>query len=369
MKVLVTGHRGYIGTVLTEMLVQRGHHVVGIDTDLYARCTFGQDSTSSVPSIECDIRELAPAQLETFDAILHLAGVCNDPLGDLLPETTFAINEKATVRLARLAVDAGVSRFVFSSTCSVYGAAVQDWVDEHTPVNPVTPYGISKYEAERGLLALASDTFSPVLLRSATAYGFSPRIRFDLVLNNLVAYALTSRRVFLKSDGMAWRPIVHIADISRAFIAALEAPREAVHGEIFNVGVTTENYRVREIAEIVRAVVPGSSITYAEGAGVDLRSYRVDCSKIAMQLPNFRPQWTAIAGAQELYARYSECGLGAEDFEGPRYQRLAYLKSLFSKGFLDTSLRWLPEAADWRRPGATPVRHAPLELGSQEAAQ
>jgi nucleoside-diphosphate-sugar epimerase len=331
------------------MLLDQGHHVVGIDSDLFARCTFGDETTSRVPAIDRDIRELSVAELRGFDAILHLAGVCNDPLGDLLPETTLAINERATIRLAELAVEAGVPRFVYSSSCSVYGSAVQDWVDETSPVNPVSPYGVSKYEAERGLSALASSRFSPVMLRSATAYGFSARIRFDLVLNNLVAYALTSKRVFLKSDGMAWRPIVHIADISRAFIAAMQAPRELVHGEVFNVGITTENYRVREIAEIVRATVPGSSVTYAEGAGADKRSYRVNCSKIAIRLPNFRPRWTATAGAVELYTRYSACGLAADDFEGPRYQRLAYLKSLFSRGFLDTSLRWLPEAAEWRR--------------------
>lgn len=349
MKILVTGHRGYIGTILTQLLLESGHHVVGIDTGLYAGCTFGLDTETSVPCIDSDIRDLTASQLAEFDAIAHLAGVCNDPLGDLLPETTYAVNERATIQLAECAIAAGVERFVFSSTCSVYGAATEEWVTETSPPNPVTPYGVSKYQAERGLLALASDNFSPVLLRSATAYGFSPRIRFDLVLNNLMAYAFTSKRVFLKSDGTAWRPIVHIADISRAFQAAIEAPREAVHCQVFNVGVTTENYRVREIAEIVRHTVPGSSITYAEGAGADKRSYRVDCSKIAMHLPNFRPQWTALAGAKELFARYSTVGLALEDFEGERYQRLAYLKSLLSSGFLDTSLRWLPPSDAWRR--------------------
>jgi len=341
MNILVTGHAGYIGTILTRMLLESGHQVVGIDTGLFEKCTFGIDPVP-IPCINCDIRDLTVTQLATFDAVAHLAGVCNDPLGDLLPETTFAINNDATIRLAELAREAGVRRFVFSSTCSVYGAALQDWVNETSPTNPVTPYGMSKYQAERGLLALATDDFSPVLMRSATAYGFSPRIRFDLVVNNLVAHAFTTKRVLLKSDGMAWRPLVHIADISRAFVAAIEAPREAVHCQVFNVGITAENYRVRDVAAIVRNTVPGSAIAYADGAKADNRSYRVDFSKIASQLPNFRPQWDVAGGAKELFASYSEFGLALEDFEGARYQRLAYLKSLLEAGILDTSLHWLP---------------------------
>jgi nucleoside-diphosphate-sugar epimerase len=340
MRVLVTGHRGYIGTVLVEMLIEAGHDVLGLDTLLYDECTFGTDQSSRIETLCGDVRELKPADLEGVDAIAHLAGVCNDPLGDLLPETTLDINYRATVRLGRIAKDAGVGRFVFSSSCSVYGAAGEDWVTESSPANPVTPYGCSKYQAECDLRQLADARFTPVFLRSATAYGFSSRIRFDLVLNNLMAYAFTRGSVYLKSDGKSWRPIVHIEDISRAFCAALEAPIESVRSEVFNVGITTENYQVRELAELVARIVPGSRIEYADGAGPDKRSYRVDCSKISRYLPNFKPQWTAARGARELHDKYSQFGLAAGDFDGARYQRLAYLKSLMASGMLDDNLRW-----------------------------
>jgi nucleoside-diphosphate-sugar epimerase len=340
MRILLTGHRGYIGSVLAELLNAAGHDVVGMDSALYEDCTFGADAASGISMLRRDIRELSAADLVGIDAIAHLAGVCNDPLGDLLPETTFEINHAATVRLAHLAKTSGVRRFVFSSTCSVYGAAGQEWVDESSPPAPITPYAASKWSAERDLRGLASAHFAPVFLRSATAYGFSPRIRFDLVLNNLTAHAFTSGKVLLKSDGMPWRPIVHIEDISRAFLAAIEAPVEVVHNEVFNVGITTENYRVRDIAQIVEETVPRARIEYAAGAGPDKRSYRVDCAKISRLLPNFRPQWTARRGAQELYEKYREHGLDLKDFEGARYQRLAYLQSLMAQGAIDRSLRW-----------------------------
>ncbi|HKJ31285.1 MAG TPA: SDR family oxidoreductase, partial [Balneolales bacterium] len=251
MKVLVTGHRGYIGTVLVPMLQNEGYVVVGLDSDLYRKCTFGEPLPSDVPSIIKDVRDVDEHDLEGFDAVLHLAGLSNDPLGDLNPELTKEINYRASVRLAELAKNAGVSRFVFSSSCSNYGAGGSDFLDETSELRPVTPYGESKVLVEKDVTELADDHFSPVFLRNATAYGASPRIRFDLVLNNLVAWAYTTGQVYLKSDGTPWRPIVHIEDISRAFLAALKAPKELIHNNTFNVGRTSENYRIREIAEIV----------------------------------------------------------------------------------------------------------------------
>jgi nucleoside-diphosphate-sugar epimerase len=339
MRVLVTGSHGYIGTVLAPMLMAEGHDVVGLDSDLYKQCTFG-NNLPNIPIIRKDIRDVDASDLEGFDAILHLAGLSNDPLGDLNPELTYDINHVASVRLAKLAKQVGITRFIFSSSCSNYGAAGENLVTEESQFNPVTPYGTAKVQVEQDVARLADDNFSPTFLRNATAYGVSPRLRFDLVLNNLVAWAYTTGLVYLKSDGSPWRPIVHIADISRAFIAVLHAPREVVHNQAFNVGTNSENYRIRELAEIVKETVPGCRIEFASDAGPDKRCYRVDCSKIARVLPEFKPQWSARKGAQELLDAYQKAGLTLDEFEGPKYQRIGHIKHLLATGRLDKTLRW-----------------------------
>jgi nucleoside-diphosphate-sugar epimerase len=339
MRVLVTGHTGYIGTVLVPMLQAEGHDVVGLDTDYFEACTFG-DGMPKVTEVRKDIRDVEASDLEGFDAVMHLGGLSNDPLGDLNPELTGEINHLASVRLAELAKEAGVSRYIFSSSCSNYGAAGQDFVDEGSDFNPVTPYGVSKVKVEQDVSGLADSSFSPTFLRNSTAYGVSPRLRFDLVLNNLVAWAYTTGLVYLKSDGTPWRPIVHIEDISRAFVAVLDAPRDVVHNEAFNVGRTEENYQIREIAAIVVDVVPNSRLEFAPEAGPDKRTYRVNCDKIQRVLPEFKPQWDARRGAEELLAAYQQIGLSLEEFEGPRYKRVAHIKELQSEGRLDGNLRW-----------------------------
>lgn len=339
MRVLVTGHKGYIGTVLVPMLLAAGHEVLGLDSDLYRSSTFG-DRIPSIPEVEKDVRDLTAKDVEGFEAVLHLAGLSNDPLGNLNPALTEEINHRATVRLGELAKQAGVSRYIFSSSCSNYGAGGDDWLNEESAFNPVTPYGVSKVKSEQDLAKLASDSFSPTFLRNSTAFGVSPRLRFDLVLNNLTAWAFTTGRVFIKSDGTPWRPIVHIEDISRAFLAALHAPREVVHNEAFNVGRNEDNYQIRELADMVQEIVPNCRIEYAEGAGPDKRCYRVDCSKILRVLPEFQPQWSAKKGMQELYDAYKEVGLTLDEFEGDRYQRIAHIKSLLESGRLGNDLRW-----------------------------
>ncbi len=343
MRIMVTGHDGYIGKALVPLLQEAGHDVVGLDTFLYEDCTFGEPS-AEIPAIRTDIRDVTVDQLRGFDAIVHLAAISNDPVGDINRETTMSINHEGTAHLGRVAREAGVLRFVFSSSCSLYGAGSQGALDETAAFNPVTAYGESKVLAERALSALANEHFSPTCLRNATAYGLSSRLRADLVVNNLVGFAFLTGEVLMKSDGTPWRPLVHIEDIARAFLAVLEADRAKVHDEAFNVGRTEENYRIRDVARIVEEVVPGSRVVLADTAGPDLRNYRVDCSKIERVLPAFRPVWTVRSGAEQLYEAYRRIGLTSEAFDGAALSRIRHVRSLIASGRLDETMRWRHEA-------------------------
>lgn len=339
MRVLITGHDGYIGTVLSPMVRAIGHDVVGLDTFLYADSPFGPQPPD-VPVVARDLRDVRADDLVGIDAVFHLAAMSNDPVGDLDPDLTYDVNHRATVRLARAAKEAGTARFVFSSSCSLYGAASSDdALDEQAPFNPVTPYGHSKVLAEQDLLELADSNFTPIFLRNATAYGVSPRLRTDIVVNDLTAHALLDGSVLIKSDGTPWRPLVHVEDIARAFIAMLDAPRDAVHGEAFNVGRSGENYQIRDIGDMVADAVPDSKIVYAEDGGPDKRSYRVNFSKIAERVPEFRPAWTVAKGAHQLVEAYTREGLTAEDFAASRYTRIGTIKRRLTAGELGPDLR------------------------------
>ena len=340
MRLLLTGHDGYIGTVLAPILTAAGHDVVGLDAGWFATCGFG-DQPVPPPAVRRDVRDLTAADLDGFDAVVHLANLSNDPLGNLDPGLTGRVNAEASVRLGALAREAGVGRFVFASSCSLYGAAGQDAVTEEAAFHPQTPYGQAKVDAEAGLTTLASDAFSPVYLRNATVYGASPKLRFDLVVNNLTAWAVATGAIRMLSDGTPWRPLVHVQDVSRAVLAALEAPWEAVHDQAFNVGREGENYQIRDVATIVGEEVPDCHVTFAEGASPDTRSYRVSFAKIAERLPGWQPTWTVRDGVREVRDALSGLDLQPEVFEGPRYSRIARLKTLLESGALSTDLRWI----------------------------
>ena len=341
MKVLLTGHLGYIGVEAVPILRAQGHHVVGLDTGLYNECDFAAPP-DEVPMLELrDFRDVKVEHLEGFDAVIHLAALSNDPLGDLNPQLTYDINLEGSIALAKAAKEAGVSRFLFSSSCSLYGAGSNSLLDENAPFNPVTPYGESKIRLEQTLSNLADDAFSPVYFRNATAYGVSRRLRADIVVNNLVGYAVTTGKVLLKSDGTPWRPLVHIRDIIGAMSSALTAPRDSIHDEAFNVGKNGENYRIRDVANMVAKVVPNCEVAFAEGASADIRNYRVDFTKAETKLPGFTPAWTLRAGIEELYDAYTGAGLTAEEFLGPRYYRLKTVQGLLDRGALDSTLRWV----------------------------
>jgi nucleoside-diphosphate-sugar epimerase len=339
MRVLMTGHSGYIGSVMAPMFQDAGHTVVGLDNFLFAGCTLGA-CPPEIPALRRDLRDVQRDDLTGFDAVVHLAALSNDPLGNVNAECTYDINHWASVRLAELAKKAGVPRFLYSSSCSLYGVAGDAPVTEEAEFHPVTPYGESKVRAERDLRTLADDDFSPTYLRNATAYGLSPYLRADLVVNSLVGYAYTTGEVFIQSDGSPWRPLVHIEDISRAFLAVLHARRELIHNQAFNVGRSNENYRIREVAEIVRQVVPGSVVKYADDGGPDARCYRVNCDKIAGLLPEYQPQWTVQSGIKQLYDAFRRHELTADEFLGTKYLRIKRIRHLQSEGRLDSSLRW-----------------------------
>jgi nucleoside-diphosphate-sugar epimerase len=348
MRVLVTGHAGYIGSVLAPMIQSAGHEVIGLDNYLFEGCSFGKPA-AEVPSRRSDIRDVSARDLEDVDAVVHLAGISDDPVGSLNPGWTYAINHEASVRLAGLARQAGVRRFLFSSSCSLYGAAGSDAsLAEDATLHPVTAYGKSKMMVEHDVSRLANDSFSPTFLRNATVYGVSPQLRTDLVVNNLVGIAYLTGEILIMSDGTPWRPLVHVEDVARIFIAVLEAPRELVHDQAINVGSSDENYRIKEVADLVEEAVPNSRVVYAAGGGPDLRSYRVDFAKLAAIFPEFTPGWTVRDGVEQLLHAYRRNGLTRDAFQA-RFVRLQRVKRLMSTGHLDVELRRTTIGADEAR--------------------
>lgn len=344
MRVLVAGDRGYLGAVLVPVLAAAGHGVEGLDLGLYEGCDLGPVPELAPGRMLTDMRDARPGDLTGVDAVVCLAALSNDPLGHLNPAATVSVNLDGTLALARAAKAAGVPRFVFASSCSLYGASGSAAVAEDGTMSPVTPYGETKVQAEQALSALADDNFSPTYLRNATAYGASPRLRLDIVVNNLSAVAMLTGQVRLESDGSPWRPLVHARDIAAAFLAVLEAPREHIHDEAFNVGRAADNVQVRDIAEMVQAAVPGSALSFAEGAGPDLRNYRVDFAKLEDTFPALKLEWSIPAGIAELLAAYSTHGMTEADFNSARYVRLRKINELLDSGQIDAALRRIPQS-------------------------
>jgi len=344
MRVLVTGHRGYIGVEMVPMLREAGFEVTGLDTGYFDDSDFA-NAPEPIPSLAVDLRDVTADHLRGFHAVIHLGALSNDPLGDLNPELTYDINLRASVNIAKAAKAAGLERYIFASSCSLYGAGADGHLTETAAFNPVTPYGESKVRTELEVAPLADSTFAPVFLRNATAYGVSRRLRADIVVNNLVGHAVTTGKITMTSDGSPWRPLVHIRDISRGVIAALTAPADAVRGQAFNIGRTPENFRVRQIAEMIAQIVPGSQATFAAGASPDARNYRVDFGKAETALPGFTPEWTLRRGIEELYEAYTRYGMTEQEFMGPRYYRLKVIKNRIDRGELDRSLRWTSRTA------------------------
>lgn len=341
MKILLTGHHGYIGSVMGAVLKNDGHQVVGLDSNFFEKCTL-ENTSDGFESLRKDIRDVQTSDMAGFDTVIHLANLSNDPLGSLNPGLTYEINHRASVRLARIAKESGVQRFIFASSCSMYGAASNDEIlTEETPLRPLTPYAISKVRTEEDLDKLADADFSPVNLRNATAYGVSPRLRADIVLNNLVCWAFTTQKIRIMSDGTPWRPLVHIRDITNATLAILTAPREKIHNQAFNIGKNDENYQVRDLAEIVKETIPGCEVEYAPQSAADPRNYRVNFNKLARVFPELRLEWNARLGAQELYQAFMKNGLSMEDFQGRRYVRLKQLEYLIHSQEINQDLRWV----------------------------
>lgn len=339
MKVLVTGHDGYIGSVLVNKLIECGHDVKGIDTGYFDRCHF-IDKKPKIQSIRKDIRDLEIADVRGFDVIIHLAALSNDPLADLNPNLTLEINGMQSFRLAQLAKRAGVGRFIFASSCSVYGLGETDNLTEEAQTNPQSVYARSKILAEQSIGTIADRDFSPTYLRCGTVYGLSPKMRFDLVVNNLLGWAVTTSQIKILSAGSQWRPLVHVSDVASAYIAIAEAPIESIHNQAINIGSNIENYTIRDIAEVIKRVVPSTTIVYANKSNTDTRSYRVDFSKLTRVLHNFRLGWTLEMSVAELYNLIQERGMTLDEFQSRRYTRLKQMKHLQERSILDNSLRF-----------------------------